>query len=73
MVSATQSVCSLQDQGRGGKRGAADGTRQNETEHPPTRRKGRGLEITKVSAVQDEAQTGVEEAAKPQGHVEGQH
>lgn len=46
--------------------------RQNKTKHPLTLRKGQGLKLTRVSAVQDEAWTdleclGEEQGAKPQG------
>lgn len=53
-------------------RDAGDGTRQNKTKHPLTLRKGQGLELTRVSVVQDKAWTGLEclgeeQGAKPQG------
>lgn len=45
--------------------------RQNKTKHPLTLRKGQGLELTRVSVLQDEAWTGLEclgevQATKPQ-------
>lgn len=48
------------------------GMRQNKTKHPLTLRKGQGLKLTRVSAVQDEAWTDLEwleeeQGAKPQG------
>ena len=60
MVSPGESVWSLRVQGRGGKGDAADGMRQNKTEHLPTLRKGQGLETTGMSAAWDEARTGLE-------------
>lgn len=60
MVSPRESLWSLHVQGRGGQRDATDGRRRNKTEHPPTLRKGQGLEMTGMSAARDEAGTGLQ-------------